>query len=247
PKHCVPFLPPDRSVVKTTDNLLPQGFTFFSSFFDVREQRLLLTTALSQLDATESIRVRRLQNDFRARNPVSDSASVEGVFLPDRYYTFHEVSMYTVQGSSVFDCSFSKGHYDNVIRDYREMRLPSWPESEPRGLTPVFDRLRALYPSKDTQTHLLHLASSGEILPHVDNASASGEWILGVSLGATRTLRMESPSPTESESFDLVLPSGSVYLQRDDIRYRWKHAILPSTGKEKARCGQRISIMIRVC
>lgn len=94
------------------------------------------------------------------------------------------------------------------------MRLSSWPESELRDLTPVLDRLRALYPSKKTQTHLLHLASSGEILPHIDNASASGGWILGLSLGAARTLRMESPSPAESESFDLLLPSGSIYLQR---------------------------------
>lgn len=94
------------------------------------------------------------------------------------------------------------------------MRLASWPESELRGLTPVLDRLRALYPSKNTQSHLLHLASSGEILPHIDNISASGNWILGVSLGATRVLRMESPSVTESESLDIPLPSGSVYLQR---------------------------------
>lgn len=97
PKHFVPSVLPERTVrqltsTKTANNLLPEGFTFFPSFFDVREQRLLLTTALSQLDATEGIRVRRLQSDFRARNPVSDSTPVEGVFLPDRYYTFHEVS-----------------------------------------------------------------------------------------------------------------------------------------------------------
>lgn len=94
------------------------------------------------------------------------------------------------------------------------MRLSSWPESDIRGLTSVLDRLRALYPSKDTQTHLLHLASSGEILPHIDNVSASGAWILGVSLGATRTLRMESRGPAESECLDILLPSGSIYLQR---------------------------------
>ncbi|KAF8558394.1 hypothetical protein OG21DRAFT_1455367 [Imleria badia] len=207
--------------VRSSNKLLPEDFTFFPRFFDIHEQRLLLTAALSQLDATESIRVRRLQVDYRARNPVSDSAPVEGLFLPDRCYTFHE------------------GHYDNVIRDYREMHLTSWPESKLPGLTPVLDRLRALYPSKNTQAHLLHLASSGEILPHIDNTSASGKWILGVSLGSTRTLRMKSQNSTESESFDIMLPSGSVYLQRDDIRYHWRHAILPSTG-------QRISIIIRV-
>lgn len=98
PKHFAPSVLSERTVisqltsVRTAHSLLPEGFTFFPNFFDVREQRLLLTTALSQLDATESIRVRRLQRDYRARNPVSDDTPVEDVFLPDRYYTFHEVS-----------------------------------------------------------------------------------------------------------------------------------------------------------
>jgi alkylated DNA repair protein alkB family protein 7 len=77
----------------SNNNLLPEGFTFLSRFFDIREQRLLLTAALSQLDVAESIRVRRLQIHYRARrNPISDSAPVEGLFLPDHYYTFHQVS-----------------------------------------------------------------------------------------------------------------------------------------------------------
>ncbi|KAF8436885.1 hypothetical protein L210DRAFT_3406500 [Boletus edulis BED1] len=216
------------SNVRSSNGLLPDGFTFFPRFFDTHERQLLLTAALSQLDATENIRARRLQIDYRARNPISDSDPDEHLFLPDCCYTFHE------------------GHYDNVIRDYREMRLTSWPESEFRGLTPVLDRLRALYPSRNTQTHLLHLASSGEIFPHIDNTSASGKWILGVSLGSTRILRMESPTSAVSERFDIPLPSGSVYLQRDDIRYHWRHAILPSIDRGMAKCAQRISIMIRV-
>lgn len=96
-KQFAPSVLPERTVrqltsVRTTNNSLPEGFTFCPRFFDDREQRLLLTTALSQLDATENIRVRRLQSKYRARNPVSDSVPVEGVFLPDDYYTFHGVS-----------------------------------------------------------------------------------------------------------------------------------------------------------
>lgn len=77
---------------RSSNKLLPDGFTFLSKFFDTREQRLLLAAALSRLDATESIRVRRLQIDYRARNPILDSALVGDLFLPDRHYTFHEVS-----------------------------------------------------------------------------------------------------------------------------------------------------------
>lgn len=93
-KHFVTSVLSERTVRRLTssNNLLPEGFTLFSRFFDIREQRLLLTAALSQLDAAENIRVRRLQIHHRARNPISDSAPIEGLFLPDCYYTFHQVS-----------------------------------------------------------------------------------------------------------------------------------------------------------
>lgn len=106
-----------------------------------------------------------------------------------------------------------QGHYDGVIRHYREMHLSSWPEDQDPGLSLVLARLRGLYPTSDIQTHLLHLSSTGEILGHVDNIEASGTWILGVSLGASRVLRMESVSYPE-DSFEVLLQSGSVYLQR---------------------------------
>lgn len=83
-------------------------------------------------------------------------------------------------------------------------------------LVSVLDRLRGLHPSGSaTQTHVLHLASDGEILPHIDNTEASGSWILGVSLGHERILRVAPDEKyTATEPFEVVLPSGSVYLQK---------------------------------
>ena len=49
--------------------------------------------------------------------------------------------------------------------------------------------------------------------PHVDNVHASGTWILGVSLGNTRILRLENVKDP-ADSYEIALPSGSVYLQR---------------------------------
>ena len=92
------------------------------------------------------------------------------------------------------------------------MNLTSWPTAD-EGLKFTLDRLYSLCPTQNIQTHLLHLASYGEILPHVDNTSASGSWIVGISLGAERTLRMEGLSE-DRRTFDVRLPSGSVYLQR---------------------------------
>jgi alkylated DNA repair protein alkB homolog 7 len=128
-----------------------------------------------------------------------------------------------------------QGHFDGVIHHYREMHVSAWPEGLD-GLSDVLGRLLQLCPTREVQTHVLHLASYGDILPHVgkeltghasqpvltilptDNLEASGSFIMGVSLGDERILRMQ---PTQDESqpsipapFDLLLPSGSVYLQR---------------------------------
>jgi alkylated DNA repair protein alkB family protein 7 len=100
-----------------------------------------------------------------------------------------------------------------VIRYYREMHVSSWPEDQNSSLSLILARLQGLYPTSNVQTHLLHLSSKGEILEHVDNIEASGTWILGVSLGAARVLRMVSTSDPE-DSFEVLLQSGSVYIQR---------------------------------
>jgi alkylated DNA repair protein alkB homolog 7 len=91
------------------------------------------------------------------------------------------------------------------------MHVTAWPE-DPQ-LSAVLDRIRSLCPTPVTQTHLLHLGTEGEIFPHVDNVGASGSWILGVSLGCERILRMENVEDS-TDSFDVLLPSGSVYLQK---------------------------------
>ncbi|KAJ6608590.1 hypothetical protein B0H10DRAFT_519164 [Mycena sp. CBHHK59/15] len=103
------------------------------------------------------------------------------------------------------------------------MHLTSWPTSE---------------------THLLHLAADGEIHPHVDSITASGSWILAVSLGAERLLRLQGPKES-SDFFEVLLPSGSVYIQRDSLRFEYKHSI-PRMGTFEGReitGGQRVSIM----
>jgi len=138
------------------------------------------------------------------------------------------------------------------------MHLSSWPVAEFEGLQPILERLYSLCPTSDVQTHLLHLASHGEILPHIDNIDASGSWILGVSLGADRTLRMQKAGNPKEGTHTLTLHSGSVYLQRSELhllvvvhsdicyfrdysRYNYLHSI-----EREQRIGQRLSIMIRV-
>ncbi|KDQ60664.1 hypothetical protein JAAARDRAFT_55397 [Jaapia argillacea MUCL 33604] len=207
-------------------------FSFIPSYFNLAEQRILLQVSLQKLNSMEGRLLRKRRKVFEAsRVPVVAPVSIEDIFLPDEYYQFEE------------------GHFDGVIKNYREMHITSWPEAEVEGLSPILNRLKALYPSTDTQTHLLHLASDGEILPHVDNLSASGSWIMGVSLGAERILRLEQVASDSNhvDIFEMPLPSGSVYIQKDFLRYHHQHAILKS-GLIDGRMiggGQRLSILIR--
>ncbi|KAJ7702307.1 hypothetical protein B0H17DRAFT_140120 [Mycena rosella] len=145
------------------------------------------------------------------------------------------------------------------------MHLTSWPCDTNPELPPILNRLHSLFPPQDVQTHLLHLASNGEIHPHIDNITASGSWILGVSLGAERMLHLENQKG--DDSYQVLLPSGSVYMQRhvriyqgvplglilsftpsDSLRFDYKHSI-PLKGTYDGReihGRQRVSIMIRV-
>ncbi|KAI0065486.1 hypothetical protein BV25DRAFT_1868773 [Artomyces pyxidatus] len=208
-----------------------KNFELLPDFFSTAEQRTLLSASLRKLDATEprGFRRRRKEMSLSKASPQEQSSSTGDLFYPDEYYQFEE------------------GHYDGVIRRYREMHVSSWDETASPALAAVLERLRTLFPSKsDTQTHLLHLASDGEILPHIDSVDASGSWILGVSLGAARVLRLE-PTNDEMRSkvSDVLLPSGSVYLQRNSVRYGYRHSILRTSSTGRSSEAQRLSIMVR--
>ncbi|QRV89441.1 2OG-Fe(II) oxygenase family protein [Ceratobasidium sp. AG-Ba] len=76
------------------------------------------------------------------------------------------------------------------------------------------------------------------------NTEASGSMIAGVSLGDARVLRMSR----DGETFDVMLETGSVYVQRDDVRYGWKHEIPNAAtfrGQIVGNSGQRLSVMFR--
>ncbi|KAI9446426.1 hypothetical protein H4582DRAFT_560246 [Lactarius indigo] len=210
---------------------LPADFLWFPRFFNPTEQHALLSAALRKLDVAEPRAARKRRRDFLAshqRDRPREAGDLEDVFLPDGFYHFEE------------------GHYDGVIKRFRETRVSSWDGENDPVFRSALGRLEALCPNAgSTQTHLLHLASDGEILPHVDNVDASGSWILGVSLGSDRVLRMESVEADSDcsprHTFDITLPSGSVYIQR--------HSILcaePILAHGASR-GQRLSIMVRDC
>ncbi|WWC68404.1 uncharacterized protein I206_102330 [Kwoniella pini CBS 10737] len=236
-----PHNPPLSSDIRSSI-AKPDDFLFWPNFFNVEESKILLSMALWKLDRVDSTLKRRKKGKSSSisQNPVRVD-ELQSLF--DREYGFED------------------GHYDSVIHNYRETLLSSLPTSSSSNLKSTLAKLYSLLPNlppfdqqnippEGTITHLLHLSPKGEILPHVDNLEASGSVICGVSLGAERTLRLKMKDE-EADGWDIKLTNGSVYLQRDSIRYNYEHSILPysSAGSiwndERLKEGHRISIMIR--
>lgn len=75
---------------------LKDDFTWWPTFLNESEQRLLLRAALRKLDDSESRTMRRKRKDFLAHNPhrAADSSvnAIADLFLPDEYYQFEEVN-----------------------------------------------------------------------------------------------------------------------------------------------------------
>jgi alkylated DNA repair protein alkB family protein 7 len=72
----------------------PRDFSLFRDIFTVPEQRILLATALQQLDSIESRHFRRRRQAFihdRAKENPEQSQDLRELFLPDEYYEMKEV------------------------------------------------------------------------------------------------------------------------------------------------------------
>ncbi|KIO29510.1 hypothetical protein M407DRAFT_168580 [Tulasnella calospora MUT 4182] len=222
---------PGSSLLK---GISPLDFQLYTNVLAIEEQNELLKCALKRLDeirgVSRTIKKRRkdvLGGATATGEPPNDA---QNQFLPDNCYEFDE------------------GHYDGVIHKYRESHVSAWPESARTLLVKAGAFMPGSPSLSSVQTHALHLASDGEILSHVDNVEASGKTIIGISLGAARVLRLQpKESERPDECVDILLESGSVYVQTDSVRYNFVHSVpLEWQFRDSSlKPGQRMSIMIR--
>ncbi|GAA6063527.1 hypothetical protein JCM10212_006700 [Sporobolomyces blumeae] len=257
---------------RTTHSSTPHpALTLLPTFLSPAEQGLVLSTSLKLLDSpsrTTSLGRKRRKAWIKA-NPTRPRG-----FMHDDAYEFEQ------------------GHFDQVIRGYREMLVrdrllattldtdvddaperrrrladvfqrmynllppPRSSSSEPRGGNP--DRDVDLDPPPHLIMHLLHLASNGRILPHVDNVEAFGHTIVGVSLGrGERVMRFKQVSdpsgpdaaayPQGPSEFEIVVAGGSAYVQKEPLRTHYTHEVLDEAIVDGRTIGgsQRLSIMLR--
>jgi alkylated DNA repair protein alkB family protein 7 len=199
----------------SSNRCLGDGFALHLNVFNEEEQKILLAASLSKLDRAEDGHHRKRRKIFEATRAekLSERLDVNSLFLPDHYYDFQKVTCHLNSGRGLVLTPLDQGHYDGVIKNYREMHVSAWPEDQPR-LSELLNRLRQFHPEEPIQYHVLHLASDGEIHPHVDHLEAFGSWIIGVSLGSERILRLEKETSDRTPAHDVILPSGSVYVQK---------------------------------
>ena len=200
-----------------------RDFVHYPNFFSASEQRILLTTCLAYLDRVLNSReARKVKREYLATVGSSSARSLANGFLPTVAY------------------AFEKSHFDGVIDGYREATLTSWPDGMDDTLPTLLRRLYDLVWHKSDGSsantpsdssvpnnllaHILHLSPSGCIDPHIDNIEASAATILGASFGSERVMylrlsakalqRMSLPSSSPVPEFAVLLPPGSVYVQR---------------------------------
>lgn len=182
------------------------------SFLDEREQGLLLSQSLALLDSPPrtTSQGRKRRKTWLKSNP-GYSVERDG-FMHDSAYEFEQ------------------GHFDGVIRGYREMLVrpghfsqvskdqdEAWHTEFGRVLAKVYSLLPSSSPISNDSTstatspldppshlimHLLHLSSTGCIYPHVDNLEAFGRTIVGVSLGGGERIMKFQQVSKPSDSID---------------------------------------------
>ncbi|XP_071028686.1 alpha-ketoglutarate-dependent dioxygenase alkB homolog 7, mitochondrial [Oncorhynchus clarkii lewisi] len=128
-------------------------------------------------------------------------------------------------------------HWDDAIHGYRETERAQW-GAVCEG---VMDRLRAVAFSEGSPllgpVHVLDLDKAGYIKPHIDSVKFCGSTIAGLSLlsdSVMRLVRKDEPA----EWLNLFLPRRSLYILRDQARYKFTHEILKDD--ESLFSGQRV-------
>ena len=130
---------------------------------------------------------------------------------------------------------YGKDHWDSVITGYREVELLR-SEDWPAHLAAVVAKLKGLVRSVVGREvaflppHLIDLAPSGLIAPHVDSVKFSGGLIAGLSLASPRIMRLTPEPGKPGGVIELLLEPRSLYVLTGPLRYEFAHEVLGEGG-----------------
>ncbi|XP_073691501.1 alpha-ketoglutarate-dependent dioxygenase alkB homolog 7, mitochondrial [Garra rufa] len=139
-------------------------------------------------------------------------------------------------------------HWDDAIHGYRETERLQW------GVTcdSILRRVRAVaFPEGSPllgPVHVLDLDKEGYIKPHIDSVKFCGSTIAGLNLLSDSIMRLV-PENKSTDWVDLLLSRRSLYILRDDARFKFTHEILKDEESffsgQKVPRHRRISVICR--
>lgn len=134
-------------------------------------------------------------------------------------------------------------HWDDAIHGYRETERLRWGAV----CEEILNRVRSTAFPECSQllgpVHVIDLDKSGYIKPHIDSVKFCGSTIAGLSLLSDSIMRLVKED-TPSEWLDLLLSRRSLYILRDQARYKFTHEILKN--EESVFNGQRVPRQRRI-
>lgn len=135
---------------------------------------------------------------------------------------------------------YQGAHWDNVISRYRELELTE--AVLPDTIKPIISSLKVKIECclkervNFLPVHVIDLAKTGFISPHIDSIKFSGKLIAGLSLQSERLMHLvhseveaeaepKKLGVNEPQSIEIRLPPRSLYILTDLLRYNYSHQI----------------------
>eukprot|EP00965_Chrysotila_dentata_P116205 3841588-Pleurochrysis_carterae.AAC.1 len=143
---------------------------------------------------------------------------------------------------------YEPGHFDGVIKQYREVQRPLGRFSEEARA--VLNRvMKMAFPAgiSTLPVHILDLLPEGVIGSHVDSKDYSGSYVVGLSLLSHSVMTLKHQELSDAQC-QLFLPRCSLYVLHGAARYEWAHAITQTDqfcGQTIPHKGRRISFLFR--
>ncbi|XP_039499426.1 alpha-ketoglutarate-dependent dioxygenase alkB homolog 7, mitochondrial-like isoform X2 [Drosophila santomea] len=145
---------------------------------------------------------------------------------------------------------YESSHWDEAIHGYRELERRKWSPENRAMLERVSQA--AFCGQVMPFVHILDLAVSGVIKPHVDSTRFCGNTIAGISLLSDCVMRLKRVTKdldSVGHSADLLLPRRSLYIMSALARYEFTHEILARDQswfkKRLVERSRRISVICR--
>lgn len=108
---------------------------------------------------------------------------------------------------------YDEGHYDNVIKGYKECSASSLSSNPIINRSTIFISRLLSDEFKWLPPHLLDMRKNDSyILPHTDNLNASGRVVAGLCLESD-TVMTFTHTQNEMLKFKVLLPKGCLYVQ----------------------------------